>query len=177
MACFLVIAVADGSDSGQGAVCHLVDALRGTCLAACKNAGGDFSQTSGSSLPSGTCQCDWGHSFGHGAALHDHVLPFTAKEQGFFFKVGFFHQPMGKAAQQFHLWAAAVIAARPEPAMVRQKLRDAAFAHTAQHQQRFAVRAIQQRVAYQAPAVASIMRNQRPQVSSPSALRAGQVLG
>ena len=56
-----------------------------------------------------------------------------------FLEIGLLHQPIGEAAQQFGLRPAALEAARPQPHLVGQELRDAALADPVEHQQRLAV--------------------------------------
>ena len=77
---------------------------------------------------------------GHGAPLDDEIALVLLAAQMLFLEIGLLHQPMGEAAQQFGLRAAAFIAARPQPAVIGKKDGDAAFAFARQHEQRLVVR-------------------------------------
>ena len=73
---------------------------------------------------------------GHGAALDDEVVALLPAVEGLLLEVGLLHQPMREAAQQFGLRAATLEATRPQPALVGQQLRHAAFVLAREHQQR-----------------------------------------
>ena len=82
-------------------------------------------------------------------------------------EVGLLHQPVREAAQQFGLRPAAVEAAGPQPELIGQQLRDAAFADPVEDQQRLVVGA---RSSASLPARCAWprrARNQRPQVGCP----------
>ena len=66
-------------------------------------------------------------------------LPLDLQPQRFFVQIGLLHQPVRHPPQQIEMRAAALIAARPQPDLVGQQQRDAAFAVARQQQQRLAV--------------------------------------
>ena len=78
------------------------------------------------------------------AALDRHPALVHVRGQGVFFQRRLPHQPMGDPAQQFGLRPAAVMPARPQPDLVRQQQRRAAFADALHRQQRLTVRRLQQ---------------------------------
>ena len=79
---------------------------------------------------------------GHGLALHGDVAALHDQPQRFFFEIGLLHQPVRQAPQQIEMRAAAFVAARPQPDVIGQQQRDAAFAFARQHQERLVVRAL-----------------------------------
>ena len=67
---------------------------------------------------------------GHGLALHHEVLALHYQPQRFFLEIGLLHQPVRHPPQQVEMRPAAFIAARPQPDVIGQEQRDAAFALT-----------------------------------------------
>jgi hypothetical protein len=89
----------------------------------------------------------YGSGARNGAALHDQVLVFDACGQAILVQLRLAHQPVGDAAQEFGLRAAALVAAAPEPDLVRHQHGDTALVDVAQHQQRRAGKAGHQHLA------------------------------
>ena len=82
---------------------------------------------------------------GHGLALHGEIVAAHDKAQRLFFEVGLLHQPVRQPAQQVEMRPAALVAARPQPDVIGQQQRDAAFALAREQQQRLVVRPLHHR--------------------------------
>src|SRR5262245_18237997 len=78
------------------------------------------------------------------APFDRHRLAAARRFQRLFLEVGLLHQPMREPAQEVSVGPAALIAARPEPSMVREQERDAALAALADDEKRLVFRALHQ---------------------------------
>ena len=84
---------------------------------------------------------------GHGLALDDQLAGAGAGAERLLLEVGLLHQPVGEAAEQVDMRAAALEAARPEPGMVGEEQRDAALALAVEDEERLVVGAVHDDVA------------------------------
>jgi hypothetical protein len=75
------------------------------------------------------------------------VIAIDCGTQVVLLQIGLFHQPIGKPAQQLGLRAAALMAARPQPDLIRQQQCDAALADAIEQQKRLAAVGAEQRLA------------------------------
>ena len=96
------------------------------------------------------------------AAGDRHGLPLGRGGQRLFLEFGLLHHPVRQPAQQFELRPAALVAARPEPGVIRRQQRHPPLADPVEHQQRPVVRRRSSRRCRRS-ASTSICRNQRPQ--------------
>ena len=72
----------------------------------------------------------------HRAALERELQALGGGDQSLFLEVRLLHQPMRQAAQKIGVRAAAIVAARPEPRVVRGQQGDAALALTIEDEKR-----------------------------------------
>ena len=70
---------------------------------------------------------------GHGLPLHREIVAAHQQAQRLLLEVGLLHQPVRQPPQQIDMRAAAFVAARPQPDVVGEKQRDAAFALAREH--------------------------------------------
>ena len=100
----------------------------------------DWSSVSVRVAPVGERQRHFADIVRHGLALDHQIAPAHDQPQRLFLEIGLLHQPVRQPPQQVEMRPAALVAARPQPDVIGQQQRDAAFALAREQQQRLVFR-------------------------------------